>query len=108
MELARRLPRLLDEVKPELVLFDAGVDVHQDDVLGKLELTDQGMFDRDYYVMRVCASLAIPVATVVGGIGSNACPSPLVKSCQARISLPSNSSRECRRLLFIVCLHRPR
>jgi acetoin utilization deacetylase AcuC-like enzyme len=68
MELARRLPRLLDEVKPDLVIFDAGVDVHRDDVLGKLELTDQGVFDRDYYVIRVCAALAIPVATVVGGM----------------------------------------
>lgn len=67
LELSQRLPQLLHEVKPDLVLYDAGVDVHQDDVLGKLELTDQGMFDRDYYVLRVCAGMEIPVATVVGG-----------------------------------------
>ena len=36
------LPWLMDTFKPDLVLYDAGVDPHQDDVLGKLCLTDQG------------------------------------------------------------------
>ena len=36
------LPWLLDSFRPDLVLYDAGVDPHQDDVLGKLSLTDQG------------------------------------------------------------------
>ena len=43
--------------------------MHEEDVLGKLALTDQGMFDRDYYVLRTCAALGVPVATVVGGEG---------------------------------------
>ncbi len=34
------LPDLLDTWKPDLVLYDAGVDVHNDDQLGKLTLTD--------------------------------------------------------------------
>lgn len=36
------LPWLLDTFRPDLVLYDAGVDPHQDDALGKLCLTDQG------------------------------------------------------------------
>ena len=36
------LPWLMDTFKPDLILYDAGVDPHQDDVLGKLCLTDQG------------------------------------------------------------------
>lgn len=67
LQLSQRLPRLLTQVKPDILLYDAGVDVHEDDVLGKLNLTDQGMFDRDYYVLCVCAALGLPVATVVGG-----------------------------------------
>ena len=62
-----RLPALLSSVEPDLVLYDAGVDVHEDDELGRLTLTDQGLFDRDYYVLRVCAAFKIPIATVVGG-----------------------------------------
>lgn len=33
---------LLDRYRPDIVLYDAGVDPHKDDVLGKLNLTDQG------------------------------------------------------------------
>ena len=36
------LPGLLAIVRPELVLFNAGVDVHADDALGKMALTDAG------------------------------------------------------------------
>ena len=36
------LPWILDTYRPDLVLYDAGVDPHQDDALGKLNLTDQG------------------------------------------------------------------
>ena len=40
------LPWLLDTFRPDLVLYDAGVDTHQDDELGKLCLTDQGKKDQ--------------------------------------------------------------
>lgn len=33
---------LLDRFRPGIVLYDAGVDPHKDDVLGKLNLSDQG------------------------------------------------------------------
>lgn len=41
------LPWLLDTFRPDLVLYDAGVDPHQDDVLGRLCLTDQGKGSRN-------------------------------------------------------------
>lgn len=37
------LPWLLDSFKPDLVLYDAGVDPHEKDELGKLNLTDKGI-----------------------------------------------------------------
>lgn len=36
------LPGLLDAFRPDLVLYDAGVDPHWEDELGRLRLTDQG------------------------------------------------------------------
>ncbi len=65
--LGRELPRLLDEFEPELVLYDAGVDVHQDDLLGRLSLTDEGISRRDYYVLSECRRRNIPTACVIGG-----------------------------------------
>lgn len=61
------LPSLLDEVRPDAVLYDAGVDPHIDDDLGKLDLTDEGLFARDEYVIDTCVSRGIPVSCVIGG-----------------------------------------
>ena len=65
--LAQQLPDLLAEVRPDLVLYDAGVDPHKDDLLGKLALTDAGLYRRDHYVLSTCREARIPVACVIGG-----------------------------------------
>ncbi|XP_069563402.1 uncharacterized protein SYNPCC7002_A1628 isoform X1 [Brachyistius frenatus] len=61
------LPRLLETFRPDLVLYDAGVDPHWEDELGRLRLTDQGLYKRDLYVMKTVVSKGIPVAVVIGG-----------------------------------------
>eukprot|EP01133_Synstelium_polycarpum_P001342 gene1342-1536_t len=58
---------LLPLYQPDLVLYDAGVDVHKDDALGYLKLTDQGVAARDESVMRHCLGRDIPVVGVIGG-----------------------------------------
>ncbi|HEY9640901.1 MAG TPA: histone deacetylase [Coleofasciculaceae cyanobacterium] len=65
--LASYLPDLLDQVKPDLVLYDAGVDVHLDDRLGKLALSDRGVFCREMQVLSTCVAQGYPVACVIGG-----------------------------------------
>lgn len=65
--LEQHLPKLLNEHCPEFVLYDAGVDVHQDDRLGYVQLTDAGIFKRDQYVIEQITSHAIPIACVIGG-----------------------------------------
>ncbi len=58
---------LLPLYQPDLVLYDAGVDVHKDDALGYLQLTDAGVAARDESVMRHCLGRDIPVVGVIGG-----------------------------------------
>jgi acetoin utilization deacetylase AcuC-like enzyme len=65
--LSTYLPDLLIEVKPDLVLYDAGVDVHISDRLGKLALSDRGIFCREMQVLQTCVSQGYPVACVIGG-----------------------------------------
>jgi acetoin utilization deacetylase AcuC-like enzyme len=65
--LTTHLPDLLSDFKPDLVIYDAGVDPHRDDRLGKLALTDAGLFLRDRQVLQTCLAGGYPVATVVGG-----------------------------------------
>lgn len=66
-ELGRHLPALLSQVRPSLVLYDAGVDSHRDDRLGKLALTDGGIYQRDRLVLETCVGAGYPVACVIGG-----------------------------------------
>lgn len=58
---------LLPLYQPDLVLYDAGVDVHKDDALGYLKLTDEGVAARDERVLRHCLGRDIPVMGVIGG-----------------------------------------
>ncbi len=64
---AQHLPDLLTGFKPDLVLYDAGVDPHHADRLGKLALSDEGLYRRDKLVLESCLRYGYPVATVVGG-----------------------------------------
>lgn len=65
--LAKYLPDLLSDVNPDLVLYDAGVDPHKGDKLGKLALTDTGLFRRDMQVLSTCLAGRYPVACAIGG-----------------------------------------
>ena len=58
---------LLQLYQPDLVLYDAGVDVHRDDALGYLNLSDQGIAQRDRLVIDHCLGRDIPVCAVIGG-----------------------------------------
>lgn len=59
--------KALSEIEPDLVLYDAGVDVYCNDKLGRLRVSENGIRRRDRWVLDRCVSIGIPVAAVVGG-----------------------------------------
>ena len=65
--LAKYLPDLLSKIQPDLILYDAGVDPHASDRLGKLALTDTGIYRREMQVLTTCVAAGYPVASVIGG-----------------------------------------
>lgn len=65
--LAETLPRLLDDFAPDIILYQAGVDPHRDDRLGRLALSDTGLEARDRFVMRQARIRGIPLASTLGG-----------------------------------------
>jgi acetoin utilization deacetylase AcuC-like enzyme len=65
--LADHLPGLLAEVRPDLVFFNAGVDPHVNDRLGRLALSEHGLWQRERLVLRTCVGAGVPVAGVIGG-----------------------------------------
>ncbi|NQU16914.1 MAG: histone deacetylase [Candidatus Saganbacteria bacterium] len=65
--LTGNIPRILDDFKPELVVYVAGADPYKEDQLGSLELTFEGLKRRDKIVIGEARSRKIPIATVFGG-----------------------------------------
>ena len=61
------LPKLLDGFAPDFVFYQAGVDPHQDDKLGRLNLTDEGLIARDRYVVNQTRQRGLPIASALGG-----------------------------------------
>lgn len=53
--------------QPDLILYDAGVDIHQDDRLGKLTVSLNGILQRDRIVLETAKNARIPIAAVIGG-----------------------------------------
>jgi len=66
-----QLQKTLDDIKhrisPDIVLYDAGIDVFVGDGLGNLEITREGIIKRDEMVLGNFHNRNIPVATVIGG-----------------------------------------
>ena len=65
--LEEQLPALLETFRPDLVFYNAGVDPHVDDRLGRLNLSDEGLRNRDTFVIDTCLGRSIPLAGVIGG-----------------------------------------
>ena len=65
--LATHLPGLIARHRPEIVFYNAGVDPHAEDKLGRLALSDAGLARRDRTVIETCRAAGVPTACVVGG-----------------------------------------
>ena len=58
---------MLDQHRPDLVLYVAGADPYRDDQLGSLGLTIEGLMARDRLVCQICRERDLPVAVVLAG-----------------------------------------
>lgn len=66
----RALADALDAVagfRPDLVLYLSGADPLKSDTLGRLDLTFDGLAERDRLVLEFCRRRAIPVSIAIGG-----------------------------------------
>jgi acetoin utilization deacetylase AcuC-like enzyme len=67
IEILKNSIQLLNKQKFEFVFYIAGVDVHFNDRLGKLKLTDDGIKKREEIVIENFFSKKIPICGVLGG-----------------------------------------
>lgn len=65
--LKQHVPLILRDFRPDFVFYQAGVDPHERDRLGKLKLTHLGLRQRDEFVIGACREMGIPLVTTMGG-----------------------------------------
>ena len=61
------LPKIIDDFQPEFIFYLSGVDVLENDRLGKLSLSIEGCKERDRYVLSLCKQNNIPLQISMGG-----------------------------------------
>lgn len=65
--LTATLPTAVEVCEPDLVFYNAGVDVHIDDRFGQMRLATDDLRARDRYAIGLCRDWGIPVCVVYGG-----------------------------------------
>jgi acetoin utilization deacetylase AcuC-like enzyme len=65
--LEETIPREIDKFKPEFIFYLSGVDVLENDKLGRLSLSIEGCKKRDRYILEICKKYSIPVQVSMGG-----------------------------------------
>jgi acetoin utilization deacetylase AcuC-like enzyme len=65
--LTRSLPRILERFTPDLIFYQAGVDVLAGDRFGKLALTMAGVSERDRLVCQFARHAGLPFVVTLGG-----------------------------------------
>ena len=65
--LADGLERALEESRAELAIYLAGADPFEDDRLGRLSVSKEGLAERDSLVLESCRERGIPVAVTMAG-----------------------------------------
>jgi acetoin utilization deacetylase AcuC-like enzyme len=65
--LQTNLMQLLDQVKPDFIFFQSGVDILATDKLGKLSVSRAGCKQRDHLVLQAAKRNGIPLVVSMGG-----------------------------------------
>ncbi|MEO1489436.1 MAG: histone deacetylase [Pseudomonadota bacterium] len=65
--LDQHLPGIIADFAPDFVFYQAGVDPHERDKLGRLSLSDEGLARRDRYVVEQARRRGLPIASALGG-----------------------------------------
>ena len=65
--LKETIPKVIDQFEPEFIFYLSGVDVLENDKLGRLSLTLNGCRERDKFILQTCKDNSIPLQVSMGG-----------------------------------------
>lgn len=65
--LRKHIPKIIQEFRPDFILYIAGADPYKEDQLGHLALTTEGFKKRDEFIIGVAQKYKIPLTIVLAG-----------------------------------------
>ena len=66
-KLKKHIPTLIENFKPDFIFYLSGVDVLNNDKLGRLALSIDGCKERDKFILELCKANSIPIQVSMGG-----------------------------------------
>ena len=63
----KKVPKVIEKVKPGIIFYIAGTDVFEEDPLGMMKVSQAGIIKRDEIVFRAARNRKIPIVMVLGG-----------------------------------------
>ncbi|XP_050672960.1 histone deacetylase 11 [Leptidea sinapis] len=67
VKLRQNLKAALKEFKPDILVYNAGTDILDDDPLGHMHISDIGIIKRDEFVFEMCKAHKIPIVMLTSG-----------------------------------------
>ena len=61
------MPKIIDEFEPDFIFYLSGVDIFENDKLGRLSVSIDGCKKRDNFVLNYCKKNNIPIQISMGG-----------------------------------------
>ncbi|NVK24317.1 MAG: histone deacetylase [Gammaproteobacteria bacterium] len=61
------LNTVMTSFRPDFIIYDAGVDIHENDDLGLLNISTNGVYQRDKFVFAQAKTFNVPIMAVIGG-----------------------------------------
>ena len=67
LEIIKELPKAIEQKKPDIIIYLADADPHENHMLGSFRLSTEGLMKRDDYVIKAARDRDIPLAVVLAG-----------------------------------------
>lgn len=63
----RVVSRAIETTSPDLIIYNAGTDIYEEDPLGAMSVSSNGVIKRDYYVFKAARNKNIPILMLLSG-----------------------------------------
>lgn len=65
--LKKEIPQALNKIQPDLIIYNAGIDIYENDPIGRMSISRNGIIERDFFLFSQARLRNIPILMVLSG-----------------------------------------